>query len=969
MWRTVATGGILPTIHLHNLVIDSMVRFDLQAGVTLDACTFTSWTILDLQPDSHKSNSEYGIVGPKLETTLNNCIFSMKLYVNLKFRAFYEVLLTRNEFQAVELRVGEKTRTYTQNTTLELMVKDSILKAEFSVKSENIQASATAGFTGITSFGSFKVTAMESNNIRVSFKSCQFSRSHMVLLWISFVSVQNTVFSGLDGIRIVGKNLCCTRSKFVRSALYNSPLKMTQSHLQITKTNFDGTSLFWKKYKKARLAILNSKFRMSSSGVALQFSQQKYRLVNTEVSCPLKINVQSRNSEPIMYILSCISNCRTDEYKVESDAMASVTLFQTQSDPLTSVFLDQIAASPSCVKCPLETLCGASSMVAIPNYWGFREHNGVVRMLRCVDQYCCQNSEDCTDIESCNANRVGILCGLCADGMTESLFSPQCFHLHECKTPYFVLLYFLCVILYALFLATYRDAKKLLQEKLGDTLKAIKVKVVLATKCRSRSMTVSEVCTDTKEEKMCSLDTGLHSQNSRSLTLSSQRSVSLPCVTDKMGWPQVPKHPRCKSDEYFGDRTEDTPDVSKETCDDKESDDDADSGMKYMQILLYYVQDASLFKIHIPHINTGETEDNFLVKFLRFSPEILTLYYEASTLCLAVETTPTRKVLLSILFGPCIVLFLFLTYLVVCKMLSFCFSAELVSNMKARLVQAYLLTILLAFQSIAKSTFSLIQCVKVHDSEVLYIQGDTVCYTWWQKGLEIYLYSSVVPVLLVLSIGPCLLEKRTISVQFLLLSCLMPLPAVCFFIWRQIRQATLTKTPTTNTKEENVDHEHSGSEEMVFYVLLRHYKPLKILSVSVTWIGPQMFMRMMLVACHTYITEPLPRLLAMTALVICKGISTFLLKPYKDRRANITANISYIASACIAITNIVKASLVTSGYKPTSVAMEITLQYIEVSEKVILGWIPVVAIATWALYSLGTHAHAKFKKKWMTNGH
>ena len=55
--------------------------------------------------------------------------------------------------------------------------------------------------------------------------------------------------------------------------------------------------------------------------------------------------------------------------------------------------------------------------------------------------------------------------------------------------------------------------------------------------------------------------------------------------------------------------------------------------IKYMQILLYFVQDSKLFTIYLPEV--GTKAENMVVRFLEFSPAILTAYIQATELCLA----------------------------------------------------------------------------------------------------------------------------------------------------------------------------------------------------------------------------------------------------------------------------------------------------------------------------------------------
>ena len=208
---------------------------------------------------------------------------------------------------------------------------------------------------------------------------------------------------------------------------------------------------------------------------------------------------------------------------------------------------------------------------------------------------------------------------------------------------------------------------------------------------------------------------------------------------------------------------------------------DTESGMKYVQIMLYYVQDATLFKIHLP--NAKQQGENFLVKILQFSPEILTVYYKVSDLCFTKNTTAVMKVFLSSMFGPRIILFLSLVY-IVHWMISRCLlkAPTPSETLKSRLTQAFLLTVLFSFQKIIKGAFSLIQCVDIDNNKALYIQGDIQCYNWWQTVIEVQIYFSILPVLITLTIFPFWVKEKEMSVRMLILACLLPIPVLVYLI-------------------------------------------------------------------------------------------------------------------------------------------------------------------------------------------
>ena len=600
-------------------------------------------------------------------------------------------------------------------------------------------------------------------------------------------------------------------------------------------------------------------------------------------------------------------------------------------------------------------------------------------MLRCPDQYCCERSGDCTAIDTCSPGRIGTLCGRCSDDLTESLFSANCFPMDKCYTLLFGLLYAGCVVIYSFFLGTFNDIKKELAAKTSKLFKMLKNK--LRTSNKSKTMEGIEVAKETEDVNLMAKNVRKNSRLVDALLLDnpsnkSETVTSLNTMLETRNWKSQTITNNLDNElkeEIKKNDLEDGIQVEKNTA-------DTDSGMKYVQIMLYYVQDATLFKIHL--LNAKQQSENFLVKILQFSPEILTVYYKVSDLCFTKNTTAVMKVLLSSMFGPCIILLLSIVY-ILHWILSRHFGKDSINweILRSKLTQAFLLTILFSYQKIIKGAFSLIQCVDIDDIKVLYIQGNIQCYTWWQVATEIYLYISVVPVFITLAICPFLVKNKEMSVAMLILACLVPVPVLFYqiiltlirsirnyrkskkvqkqsinevldyirqIIWyipmhyedRNIpfnketdtdtsfrmyvdgaENSSLQETPhscTHNTEKiENIENclryrinkvdmkegangsdvrcteditmlssdQKTKSEEVVSYILLKHYRTLRFLGIPMTWLGVHKLYRMALVACYTYIKEPLPRLSAMTILVMVMGLATMGIKPYKDDKA------------------------------------------------------------------------------------
>ena len=119
------------------------------------------------------------------------------------------------------------------------------------------------------------------------------------------------------------------------------------------------------------------------------------------------------------------------------------------------------------------------------------------------------------------------------------------------------------------------------------------------------------------------------------------------------------------------------------------------------------MQDASLFKVHLPVI--GSSSESWLIHFLQFSPEVLLIYTNITEMCFVENTTAAMKVLFTTLFGPFVMFILLLIYLF-SKVLNKFYKTD---ALLPRLCQAFILVVLLSYQKVMQGAFSLVRCVKL----------------------------------------------------------------------------------------------------------------------------------------------------------------------------------------------------------------------------------------------------------------
>ena len=131
--------------------------------------------------------------------------------------------------------------------------------------------------------------------------------------------------------------------------------------------------------------------------------------------------------------------------------------------------------------------------------------------------------------------------------------------------------------------------------------------------------------------------------------------------------------------------------------------------------------------------------------------------------------------------------------------------------------------------------------------------------------------------------------------------------------------------------------------------LLKHYKTIKVFGMKLTWLCFHKLYRTILVACNTYITEPLTRIYFMTLVLLIMAGLDAIVKPYKNNTANSVAVLSYVANICIAIVNIGKGYMITFASITNQSFRNSLLSYLDTCENVLLIYLPVAAAGIWVI--------------------
>lgn len=110
------------------------------------------------------------------------------------------------------------------------------------------------------------------------------------------------------------------------------------------------------------------------------------------------------------------------------------------------------AADVVCLPCPFGARCTQSNIAAKPNFWGYQDsnHPPALQFVACPEHYCASKHPE--NYNSCHGHRNGTLCGQCADGFSETLFSAECQKSGKCNSYTVLILTILLTVALVLYL-------------------------------------------------------------------------------------------------------------------------------------------------------------------------------------------------------------------------------------------------------------------------------------------------------------------------------------------------------------------------------------------------------------------------------------------------------------------------------------------------------------------------------------
>ncbi len=527
--------------------------------------------------------------------------------------------------------------------------------------------------------------------------------------------------------------------------------------------------------------------------------------------------------------------------------------------------------------CPYGADC-SQGITALPQYWGKAGSSGQIHFHRCPAGYCCEDRK-CETTAQCAPYREGTLCGQCRENFTEALFSPKCIENTECTHTWFIavsVFWGFCLTIGLIFMGNIRDLVKY---------------------CCKGDQNI-EARTDEERINLKSVlryDTSASKEN---LVLGGVLAV-------------------------------------------KDASDNEQAGTyMYLQIIFFYIQDSTLMKVDLPlktSISVMGKMKTVLSNISHLAVEVLDL---GLTICPLPGWTPALKLVLKNSTGPLIMLNITVLYFIL-FLLTKCF-ASIKNHIKTwwypNLAGAMILSLLLFYQKIATTTFSLLYCVRIGETWVLHIDGTVVCYELWQLFAIAFAAFWVIPIIPTLTLIPGMIETKKISTGQFFLTLAFPIPMFVYFCYKKYR-GHIYRYTAFNT----------NAQERITGILQKPFVPIYLNNVwPICWTGIIKARRLIFVIAFTFVQNLIIRLILMILVTLSALILHMNVQPYKDRMANRIYILSLFVTIGIGLVNLVKAGFVEFLWDLEQ-GVE-TLNTLNLALDVVLIWTPICITFTAGLY-------------------
>ena len=580
---------------------------------------------------------------------------------------------------------------------------------------------------------------------------------------------------------------------------------------------------------------------------------------------------------------------------------------------------------PECQSCSFGAVC-QRGIKPKPNFWGY-VHKSKAFLIVCPPGYCCQTSDQCTSLNSCNSKRTGRLCGECEHGYFQSFFTNDCVENEACKTAKFwTLAVGICLLFTVLFI--------FLQDSFLFIVRLLKVDKLVSDVTRRVDWLREKLSLAKKDSVQMNFGTG----NERRDSLDNELNDDRKNVEDV--------------------NAED--DLSK--VQNQSSNYSTASGL--IKIVFFYYQIHSILTVY-----KSDREIQFLRDLKVWLLSIFSLNAQVPSYsefhCPFHGMRSIAKVWIKALFP--VICLIFVGFFFVCVYASSHFFSNndwiqrYSSKAKQRLLTAILQLTLLGYSTLISSILSLVTCITlVNGDRILYIDGNVPCYQPWQYAILIFIVLWAIPLIFALHKLPGYIRNGDVSLISVYAALILPLPFAIYAVVRGTRkmkhvnvedvsidQRLITPVPYVRMQQPNI----MMSQLLNVIEGPFRYKTSEEKKEKLSWEPILLLQRIILSLCHTFVLEPGMRSLILLFLIIMFSNINFHYRPFNSGFMNAINGTIFILLCITGIINTFYAFMYEYGSVPKGPLMQL-LGIFDYLELMMIMIFPVIAVGALLLLTV-----------------
>ena len=566
---------------------------------------------------------------------------------------------------------------------------------------------------------------------------------------------------------------------------------------------------------------------------------------------------------------------------------------------------------PQCQLCSFGATC-KHGIKPKPNFWGY-VHKSKAFLIACPPGYCCQTSNQCIALNSCNSKRTGRLCGKCKDGYFQSVFTTNCLEDKICKPgKYWTLAIITCIMFTVLFM--------FLQDIFFFIAKVLNMNY-LASVLKKKVGWLGETL-------QCVRSDGYQFD---------QRSEN-----ESNGYREGQEVERDEEPENYEGIA--TPNENSTA-----------GGL--IKIVFSFYQIHSIITVY-------KSSKGFqYIKDLReLASSIFNLNSQVPLSqefhCPLHGIGSITKVWIKALFPVNCLLFAGFLYAFSVALSHFSsnqFIWKCSTKAKPRLLAAMLQLTLLGYSTLISSILSFITCISLENGDrILYIDGNVPCYQQWQYAIIALIVIWAIPLIYILYKLPRYIRKEQISVRGVYIALLLPLPFAIYKIVRserKLRRVISDDLSNNQCKTVLIPYIRMKRTNVTMLQLLDviegpfRYKTSGEKGERLSWEPVLLLQRILLSLCRTFALQPGMRSLLLLLFVIIFLYMNAHCRPFSSGFLNAINGITFILICITASINAIYAFIFEYGSITRGPFAQL-LDIFDYFEFVIIMIFPVIAVIT-----------------------